>query len=211
MPWCHIQCSTIKMWSVFSKFVTNIHTIARPWGWAMGCLLWVEVLIYVMPQSLQSGIILCVPSQWEMTLHCNVISHWLGTHTQWSLLQWCIHQCITLDLHDDVIKWKHFLCNWPFVQGIHRSPDNSPHKGQWRGALMFSLICVWINDWVNNREAGDLRCCRAHYDVIVMVITAPHCIIMWYHVISDTQLTPCYMWDTTTSVYISMKITYIHI
>ena len=70
--------------------------------------------------------------------------------------------------HDDVIKWKHFLRNWPFVRGIHRSPVNSPHKGQWRGALMLSLIYVWINDWVNNREAGDLRRYRAHYDVIVM-------------------------------------------
>ena len=44
-------------------------------------------------------------------------------------------------LHDDVIKWKHFPRNWPFVRGIHRFPVNSPHKGQWRGALMFSLIC----------------------------------------------------------------------
>ena len=70
--------------------------------------------------------------------------------------------------HDDVIKWKHFSRNWPFVRGIHRSPVNSPHKGQWRGALMFSLIWVWINGWVNNREAGDLRHYRAHYDVIVM-------------------------------------------
>ena len=57
--------------------------------------------------------------------------------------------------HDDVIKWKHFPRYLPFVRGIHRSPVNSPHKGQWRGALMFSLICVWINGWVNNREAGD--------------------------------------------------------
>ena len=48
---------------------------------------------------------------------------------------------------------------------------NSPHKGQWRGALVFSLICVWINGWVNNREAGDLRRYRAHYDVTVMSIT----------------------------------------
>ena len=47
-------------------------------------------------------------------------------------------------------------------------PVNSPHKGQWRGALMFSLICVWINGWVNNREVGDLRRHRGHYDVIVM-------------------------------------------
>ena len=75
--------------------------------------------------------------------------------------------------HDDVIKWKHFPRNWPCVRGIHRSPVNSPRKGQWRGALMFSLICVWINDWVNNREAGDLRRYRAHYDVIVMAPTAP--------------------------------------
>ena len=37
--------------------------------------------------------------------------------------------------HDDVIKWKHFLRNWPFVRGIHRSPVNSPHKGQWSGAF----------------------------------------------------------------------------
>ena len=42
------------------------------------------------------------------------------------------------------------------------------HKGQWRGALMFSLICAWINGRVNNREAGDLRRHRAHYDVSVM-------------------------------------------
>ena len=71
-------------------------------------------------------------------------------------------------VHDDVIKRKHFPRNWPFVRGIHREPVNSRHKGQWRGALMFSLICVWINDWVNNREAGDLRRYCAHYHIIVM-------------------------------------------
>ena len=70
--------------------------------------------------------------------------------------------------HDDVIKWKHFPRYWPFVWGIYRSPVNSPHKGQWCGALVFSLICASINAWVNNREAGDLRRHRAHYDVIVM-------------------------------------------
>ena len=81
-----------------------------------------------------------------------------------------------LTYHDDVIKWKHFPRYWPFVRGIHRSPVNSPHKGQWRGALMFSLICAWINAWVNNREAGDLRRYRAHCDVTVMIIQG------WYTV-----------------------------
>ena len=65
-------------------------------------------------------------------------------------------------------KWKHFPRYWPFVRGIYRSPVNSPHKGQWRGTLMYSLICAWINGWVNNREAGVFRCHRAHYDVTIM-------------------------------------------
>ena len=60
-------------------------------------------------------------------------------------------------MHDDVIKWKHFPRNWPFVQRpVTRS--------------LFSLICVWINGWVNNREAGDLRRYRGYYDVSVMVL-----------------------------------------
>ena len=91
---------------------------------------------------------------------------------------------ITTSTHDDVIKWKHFPRYWPFVRGVHRSrwihrtkacpssplPVNSPHKGQWRGALMFSLICARMNDWVNNREAGELRCHHGHYDVSVMYL-----------------------------------------
>ena len=59
--------------------------------------------------------------------------------------------------HDEVIKWIHFPRYWTFVWGIRRSPVNSPHKGQWLGALMFSFICPGINAWVKNREAGDLR------------------------------------------------------
>ena len=82
------------------------------------------------------------------------------------------HICVKYD----VIKWKHFPRYWPFVWGIHRSPMNSPHKGQWRGDLMFSLICTWINDWVNNRDASDLRRHRAHFDVTVMMRQA-----FWQH------------------------------
>ena len=48
------------------------------------------------------------------------------------------------------------------------SPVNSPHKGQWREALMISMICTWINGWVNSYDAGDLRPHRAHCDVILM-------------------------------------------
>ena len=75
------------------------------------------------------------------------------------------------------MKWKYFPRYWPFVRGIHRSPVNSPHKGQWRGALMFSLICTWINGWVDNGVAGDLIRHHAHYDVTVMthMCSKSHC------------------------------------
>ena len=56
------------------------------------------------------------------------------------------------------------------VRGLLCGEFTGPRwQSQWRRALMFPLICVWINGWVNNREAGDLRRYRGHYDVIVMV------------------------------------------
>ena len=73
--------------------------------------------------------------------------------------------------HDDVIKWKHFPRFWSF----------SLHKGQLRGAFMFSLICAWINGWVNNGEAGDVRRHRAHYDVTVMYFQC--CTVISRHVL----------------------------
>ena len=77
----------------------------------------------------------------------------------------------------DVITWKYCPRYWPFVQGTHRSPVNSLHKGQWRGALIFSLICARINGWVSKPEAGDLRRHRAHYDVTVLCWQWDHIMI----------------------------------
>ena len=54
--------------------------------------------------------------------------------------------------------------------GEFTGPGEFPTQSQWHGALMFSLICVWINGWVNNREAGDLRRHRGHYNVNVMAL-----------------------------------------
>ena len=75
-----------------------------------------------------------------------------------------------LSYHDDVINWKHFPRYWPFVRGIYRSLVNSPHKGQWRGTLMFSLFCIWKNGSVNTWDAGDLRCHRTHYDFTLVTL-----------------------------------------
>ena len=55
--------------------------------------------------------------------------------------------------HDDVMKWKHSPPYWPFVRGIHWPLVNSLHKGQWRGAMMFSMICVLIK-WLRKQSFG---------------------------------------------------------
>ena len=75
---------------------------------------------------------------------------------RWTFLPWWRHQMET------------FTTLLAICAGKSPVPVHSPHKGKRHGPLMFSLICAWLNSWVNNREAGDLIRHRAHYDVIVM-------------------------------------------
>ena len=119
--------------------------------------------------------------------------------------------CYHTSLQYDVIKWKQFPRYWPFVWGSHRLPVNFAHKSQWRGALMLSLICAWINGWGNNRKAGDLRRRRAHYDVTVMIHNSKlsyhsffisfrmHCIIYVHAVSANNE--EIYCWYGVLTVY----------
>ena len=104
-------------------------------------------------------------------------------------------------LEDAITWWRHqmgtFSALLALCAGNSSVPVNSPHKGQWRGALMFSLICARMNDWVNNREAGDLRRYRAHYDVIVVTRTVT--------ILSKYSTTPL------TNIYISGAANYLFI
>ena len=80
----------------------------------------------------------------------------------------CDELVLTHASHDDVIKWKHFRVTGPLC-GEFTGPRWIPHtKASDAELWFFSLICAWINGWVSNRKAGDLRRYRAHYDVIVM-------------------------------------------
>ena len=122
---------------------------------------------------------------------------------------------VKLKCHNgDVIKWKHFPRYWPFLMGMQWSPKDSPHKGQWRGALMLSLIYAWINGWVNDRDAGELKPHRAHYDVTVMISTklvslAPDEYI--YH-IADLEITQMIQHDCSISPRLTHwgPVTYIY-
>ena len=106
---------------------------------------------------------------WTVDWIHNTTALWLGENFDRVNVEHMSHlSTFFLLWHDGVIKWKHFPRYWAFVRGIHRTLVNSPHKGQWRGALTFSLNCIWINGCENNRNAGDLRRYRTHYDVIVV-------------------------------------------
>ena len=145
--------SKVTHWYVWHKVFSvvcpwKIQTVLRP-------VLWIPLSIGIAPPQ-------------RSLLHWNLQCASSMRHN----IYWPMHTvtvpCKECPWHDYVIKWKHFPRYWPFVRGIHRSAVNSPHKGQWCRALMLSLICAWIDGWLNNREAGDLRRNHAHYDVTVM-------------------------------------------
>ena len=98
----------------------------------------------------------------------NLVAHWPILAVSLDLF--------TVFLHcpdDRHLPWRHqmetFPRYWPFVRGIHRPPVDFPHKGQWAGALVFSLICARTNGWANNRDVGDMRLCNSLlYPVLVL-------------------------------------------
>ena len=109
-----------------------------------------------------------IHTEFHVSQQCfsNLALYWLATKpldTQKPQINW-----ICPLLHDGVIKWNTFSALLALCAGNSPFIGYSPLKGHWRRALKFSLICAWINAWLNNRESGNLRRRRAHYDVIVM-------------------------------------------
>ena len=144
-PFQNFNSATVEVWEWISNFIPR-------WSWK---ILHITNSTSIRLQSNVKGFHHLDIQIWASILTClrmDVLPHGTPFH------------------HDDVIKWKHFPHNWSFVQGIHQSPVNSPHNGQRCGTLMFSLICAWINGWVNNCEADDLRRHHAHYGVTVTFI-----------------------------------------
>ena len=109
----------------------------------------------------------CTIKVWEWI--CNFVPHITTRMIAYPCLDWS-ESTLVICSH---AWWHHQMETFSELLALcavnSKVPVSSPHKGQWRGALMFSFICARINDWVNIREDGDLRRHRGHYDVIVMV------------------------------------------
>ena len=83
-------------------------------------------------------------------------------------------------VEEDEIRWQRhqmeqFSALLDLCAGTSPVTGEFPTQRPMTRSLMFCLICAWINDWVNNRDAGDLRRHRAHYDVIVMFTEVVAC------------------------------------
>ena len=129
----------------------------------------------------------------SLVLFCFMDSHDIPIHTSQAYWCWGNHIIGLCELSKKVIGnyvcWRHkvemFSTSLALREGIHhRSPVDSPHKGQWLRALMPSLVRVWTNNWAENRGTGDLRRYCDHYDVTVTVIRTQNAyIILWVHCI----------------------------
>ena len=96
--------------------------------------------------------------------------------SSWQILRYQWYLCMMTSSFGNIFRVTGPLCG-EFTG--HRW--NLRHKGQWHGALMFSLICASTNGWVNNRGAGDWRRHRAHNDVTVMGYPCTQMRQMCYH------------------------------
>ena len=89
---------------------------------------------------------ICIPQYSLFSLFISNICE-IGLSLRWLCI--CLYSCVTYDIYMVTSSNGTFSALLAFVRGIHRSPVNSPHKGQWRGALVFYLICALMNSWLD--------------------------------------------------------------
>ena len=82
--------------------------------------------------------------------------------------------------HDDFIKENIFRVT-SLLCGVFTGGRWIPWQSLWRGALMFSLICVWTNNWANNEDAVDLSRHRAIMTSLWWPISPIILSGLWYH------------------------------
>ena len=162
---------------VTSSLISLARTQNDPWGstvigtWKLKMMGYIDGLVQERRNSIANAL--------ELHLSC----------TNPSICSWSV-------MHDDVIKWKHFLRYWPFVRGEftgHRWIP--PTKGSDAELWCFLWSAPWINGWVNNREAGDLWCHHTHYDVTVISVDTTLWQLQWCHysVLIGALLTEIFM------------------
>ena len=98
---------------------------------------------------------------------------WSAFFSKWRIIRRCNTSTVSWTNEYRISWWRHPLETFSALLAI--CARNSPVTGEFPAkrpvtqSFDVSLICAWINGWINNREAGDLRRHRTHYGVTVML------------------------------------------
>ena len=151
-----IWCNSLLWWLGHWECLPFLYQMSRNERWKIWVFLWKRSYCYAnKPIDIPNLDVVC-----SVCHDCSQHNTYVGTTMTW--FTWSGFR------HDDVIKCDHFARYWPFVGGIHRSPVNSPHKGQWLGALMFSFTCAlnkrlskqWWGWWFETSSRSSWRHCN---------------------------------------------------
>ena len=74
-PWPYL--TKVPSYTKGHVLLSYHHTITSLYPW--------QCSIYINYWCVIRGHFVYAPDQWETMLHCNVVSHWLGAYTKWSL------------------------------------------------------------------------------------------------------------------------------
>ena len=189
--WVHKRCSGITGWlvNVCNYICPRCKSETRP----IDCTLMTQVDVKGTQLDVDTfcylGVMLCYGGGCDsaiVTRYCVawgkfrkllpvLTSRHLSPNVRGKVYTGCVHWLCSMVTKHGVKMTSSNVNISTFLPLYVESQVNSPRKGQWRGALVFSLICAWLNSWVNTCKAGNLKCHCAHYDVTVMswAYTAP--------------------------------------
>ena len=104
-------------WTDTMDLVTGSLEIRVLYGWVVGIL--------------SRNNFVYAPSQWETTLHCNIVSHWLDTYTKWSLFEaiWGLFHKNEILPVQEVLLWRldsliGFILDLNFWSKVHYMVDH---------------------------------------------------------------------------------------
>ena len=118
---------TLTLSNPYDVFLYIFHRVLWLHSWAITLLMGREHFVYT-------------PSQCEMMLQCNIVSHWLGAHTKWPLKEGP-YLCVRIHFHSTPGGYLYGQVAMQ-VRGCHQLGDgwqilqNGPRHLEWNGILV---------------------------------------------------------------------------
>ena len=110
---------------------------------------------FIVQTLVDTGIMICGKFQWNVPLSRSNKCVWLSRLQLFALY-------MMTSSNRNIFRVTGHLCGNSPITG------DFPAQRPMTRSFYASLICAWINGWVNNREGGDFRRHCAQYDITVL-------------------------------------------